>query len=238
MGTTTPSTVSPQAYARAGGVLYLVIVAAGLFGELFARGRVVVPGDAATTAARIADNLPLFRAGIAGDVVMHMCDVGLMVVFYVLLSPVSRSIALFAVLSNLVQTSVLVTNKLNLLLPTFLLADAETLKAVPTEQLEALAYLSLELHGYGFGLGLIFFGMTCIALGILIFRSAYLPKALGVGMQIAGGCYLVNSFVLILAPELSSLLFPAILLPPFVAELALALWLLVKGVDLREWPGP
>src|SRR5262252_9072196 len=108
------SVASPQAYARVGGVLYLIIIAAGIFGELFARGPLIVSGNAVATASHIADSIPLWRAGIAGDLVMHMCDIGVMMVLYVLLSPVNRNIALFALLSNLAQTSVLVTNKLNL----------------------------------------------------------------------------------------------------------------------------
>jgi hypothetical protein len=69
----------------------------------------------------------------------------------------------------------------------------------------------------------------------LILRSGYLPRVLGMGMQLAGVCYIINSFVLILVPELAPRLFPAILLPPFIAELSTALWLLVKGVNLSEW---
>jgi hypothetical protein len=226
---------SPQTYARIGGVLYLIIIAAGMFGELFVRGPLIVSGNAAATASHIPESIALWRAGIAGDIVMHMCDIGVMLVFYVLLSPVNRNIALFALLSNVVQTSVLVANKLNLLIPTFLLGDAEYLKAFTPQQLQALAYVSLKTHNHGFGLGLIFFGMTCIALGYLIIRSGYLPKMLGMGMQLAGVCYLINSFVLVLLPELAPRLIPAILLPPFVAELSLALWLLVKGVDLSKW---
>ena len=229
------STPSPQAYARTGGVLYLMIIAAGMFGELFARGPLIVSGNPAATASHIASSIPLWRAGIAGDIVMHMCDIGLMLVLYVLLSPVNRNIALFALLSNLVQTSVLVVNKLNLLIPVFLLGDAEYLNALPPQQRQALAYVSLKTHDHGFGLGLIFFGMTCIALGYLIIRSGYLPKVLGVGMQLAGACYIVNSFVLILFPELAPRLYPAILLPPFIAELSMALWLLIKGVNLSKW---
>ncbi len=229
------SPVSPQTYARIGGALYLIIIVAGIFGELFARGPLIVSGDAAATASHIADSISLWRAGIASDVVMHMCDIGVMLVFYVLLSPVNRNIALFALLSNLVQTSVLVVNKLNLLIPTFLVGDAEYLSAVSPQQLQALAYVALKTHNHGFALGLIFFGMTCIALGYLIVRSGYLPKVLGMAMQLAGVCYIVNSFVLVLAPELAPRLFPAILLPPFVAELSLALWLLVKGVNLSKW---
>ena len=228
-------TVSPQVYARTGGVLYLIIIAAGIFGELFARGPLIVSGNASATASHIVGSISLWRAGIAGDLVMHMCDIGLMLVFYVLLSPVNRNIALFALLSNLVQTSVLVANKLNLLIPTFLLGNAEYLKALPPEQLQALAYVSVKTHDYGFGLGLIYFGMTCIALGYLITRSGYLPKVLGIGMYLAGVCYLINSFTLVLAPELAPRLFPAILLPPFIGELAVALWLLVRGVNLSRW---
>jgi uncharacterized protein DUF4386 len=66
----------------------------------------------------------LWRAGIAGDIVMHLCDIPVMLVFFVLLRPVNRNLAFLAVLFSLVQTAVLVTNKLNLLLPIFLLGDA------------------------------------------------------------------------------------------------------------------
>ena len=177
----------------------------------------------------------LWRAGIAGDLVMHLCDVGVMLVFYVLLRPVSKNLALLALLFNLVQTAVLVANKLNLLVPLFLLGDAEYLKAFTPQQLQALSYVSLRTHDYGFGVGLMFFGVECLVVGYLIFRSGYLPRMLGVLMQIAGACYLTNSFALIVSPALGSKLFPFILLPPFVAELSTASWLLLKGVDVTRW---
>jgi hypothetical protein len=226
---------TPQVYARIGGVLYLIIIAAGIAGQLFIREPLVVSGDAASTARNVAASQSLWRLGIAGDLVMHLCDVGLMVVFYVLLRPVSRNLALLAVLLNLVQTAMLVANKTNLLVPLFLLGDAPYLKAFTPEQLQALSYVSLRTHDFGFGFGLIFFGAECLVLGYLIFRSGYLPKSLGVLMQIAGACYLTNSFALVLYPPLASRLFPAVLLPPFVAEASLALWLLLKGVNLAKW---
>lgn len=234
MSTASPAT-SPQVYARIGGLLYLIIIVAGAAGELLIRGPIVVSRDAAATANNIMASQFLWRAGIAGDLVMHMCDVGLMLVFYVLLRPVSRNLAMLVVLFNLVQTSVLVANKLNLMLPLFLLGDAEYLKAIPAQELQALSYVSLRTHDYGFGFGLIFFGAECIVAGYLIFRSGYLPKVLGILMQLAGACYLTNSFALILFPALASNLFPAIMLPPLVAELSMALWLLVKGVNLPKW---
>ena len=91
------------------------------------------------------------------------------------------------------------------------------------------------MNDYGFGVGLIYFGCECLILGYLIFRSGYLPRALGVLMPIAGLCYLTNSFALLLAPTFAPRLFPWILLPCFIAESSLALWLLVKGVDVPRW---
>jgi hypothetical protein len=227
--------ISPQVYARVGGVLYLIIIVAGLSGELFVRGSLVVPGNAAATATNIIQSRYLWRAGIAGDLLMHVCDVGLMLVFYVLLRPVNRNLARLAILFNLVQTSVLVANKLNLVVPLFLLGDAAYLKTFTPEQLQALSYVAIRTHDYGFAFGLIFFGVECVIVGYLIVRSLYLPRTLGVMMQIAGACYVVNSFAVLVYPPIGTKLFPFILLPPFVAELSLALWLLVRGVDVRKW---
>jgi Domain of unknown function (DUF4386) len=227
--------ISPQSYARVGGLLYLTIIGVGTFGELVARGSSVVSRDAAATAHNIMASPLLWRAGIAGDLLMHVCDVGVMLVLYVLLRPVNRNLAMLAVLFNLIQTAVLVASKLTLLLPLFLLGDAEYLKAFSAQQLQALAYVSLRTHDYGVGVGLVFFGVECFVTGSLIFRSGYLPRTLGILMLLAGASYLTNSFALILYPPLASRLFPAILLPAFVAESSLALWLLLKGVDLTKW---
>jgi hypothetical protein len=226
---------SPQTYARIGGVLYLVLILAGMFAVIFVRGKLIVSGDVTATANNIIASPLLWRIGIAGDLVMHVCDVPLMLIFYVLLRPVNKNLALLAVLFNVVQTAVLVANKLNLLAALFLLGGAGYLKAFEPHQLDALSYLSLKLHDYGFGVGLIFFGCECLIVGYLIFGSGYLPKTIGVLMQIAGLCYLTNSFAMLLAPTFADLIFPTILVPAFIGELSLCLWLLVKGVNLPKW---
>src|SRR6059036_2396583 len=104
----------------------------------------------------------LWRTGIAGDLVMHVCDVGLMLVLYVLLRPVNRNLALLAVLFNLIQTAVLVATKLNLLQALFLLGSADYLRTFEPQQLHALMYIAIRSDGYGFGIGLIFFGFACL----------------------------------------------------------------------------
>ena len=228
-------TTSPNKYARIGGVTYLIIIAAGLFGEMFVRNAIIISGNAAASANNIMASPLLWRMGIAGDLIMHTGDIVLMLMLYVLLKPVNKHLALLVILFNLIQTAVLVANKLNLLLPLFFLQDADYLKAFSPEQLQALAYVSVRAHSYGFGIGLIFFGAVCLVEGYLIYASGFLPKAIGIMMQIAGACYLVNSFALILAPKIAAMLFPAIMTPPFIGELSLCLWLIIKGVNVEKW---
>ena len=221
--------------ARIGGILYLIIIVAGVYGEMFVRSQLIVSGNAAATANNIIASQLLWRSGIATDLLMHICDIPLMLIFYLLFKPVNKNLALMALLFNLIQTAVLVANKMSLVVAMFPLSSGDYIKSFDGQQLYTLAYLSIKAHGYGFGLGLIFFGCTCLIMGYLIFKSGYLPKTIGVLMQIAGVCYLINSFVLILAPEFSDKIFPAILLPPFIAELSLCLWLIFRGVNTAVW---
>jgi hypothetical protein len=232
---TTTGREDPQRYARVGGALYVLLIVVGFWAVLFVRGPIIVAGDATATAHNIAASQSLWRAGIAADVAMHMCDVGVMLALYLLLRPVNRSLALLAVLFTLVQTAVAVVNKMALLIPLFLLGDAPYVKALTLGERDALAYICIRAHDYGFGLALIFFGMACIVEGYLIYTSGFLPRVLGILMLIAGPCYLLNSFALLLVPALASRLFPAVLLPAFVAEASLALWLVIKGVDVVRW---
>lgn len=223
---------SPRVYARVGGIAYLLIIIAGIFGEMVVRKTIIVTGDAAATTVNMLAHSQLWRAGIAGDLLMHICDVIVMVCLYVLLKPVNKNIALLAILLNLVQTSVLVANKMNLLMPLFLSEDVNYLKALDPHQVQAMSYLSIKTHAYGFGIGLIFFGFTCLALGYLIFKSGFFPKLLGIMMAIAGLCYLLNSFAMILAPKLSNFM---MLAPAFIGEFSFCLWLIIVGVNVSKW---
>jgi Domain of unknown function (DUF4386) len=227
--------ISINKTARIGGIIYFIIIVAGVYGEMFVRSRLIVSGDAAATANNIISSQLLWRTGIATDLVMHICDIPLMLIFYLLVKPVNKNLALMALLFNLIQTAVLVANKLNLVVALFPLGDASYLNSFGAQQLYTLTYLSLRAHRYGFGIGLIFFGFTCIIVGYLIFKSDYLPKIFGVLMQVAGSSYLINSFALIIAPSFADMLFPFILLPPFIGELSLCLWLIFKGVKLSVW---
>jgi hypothetical protein len=226
---------SPQVYARIGGLAYLIIIVAGALGELFIRNKIIVSGDAMATAHNIAASPLLWRIGITGDLIMHVCDLILAMVYYLLFRRVNKNLAMLSVLFGLIQTAVLVANKLNLMMPLFLLGSEDYLKAFDPHQLQVLAYVAVKAHGHGFAIGLIFFGFECLIDGYLIFKSGFLPRILGVLILIAGLCYLTNSFVLILFPAISDSIFQIILTPTFIAELSMGLWLLIKGVDITKW---
>jgi Domain of unknown function (DUF4386) len=213
--------VRPVRYARIGGALYLVIIVAGIVGPLLTRDRLVVPDDAVATADNIAASPELWRLGIAVDVVMQLCDVPVMLILFLLLSPVNKNVALLALLFNIVQTATLVANQLTLI----------TAQLLSTGQ-PALTDAAIEAYSYGEALGLVFFGFTLLAEGYLIRHSGYLPRILGLLVQIAGVSYIVNSLLLLVAPDLANIAF---LIPSFVAELSLALWLLIKGVNASKW---
>jgi hypothetical protein len=225
---------SPQLYARTGGLLYLYIIVAGFLGELIIRNKLIVSGDVTATANNIMASQLLWRISVAGDLIVLVCSIALALIFYVLLRPVSKNLALLAVFFNLVELAIDGANKLNLFKALFLLGDADYLKAFEPQQLQALAYLALKSHDYGFGISLVFFGFVCLILGYLLFRSGYFPKTLGVLMTLAGLSYLTNSFTLILAPAYAAMIFPILVLG-LIGETSLCLWLIVKGVNVEKW---
>jgi Domain of unknown function (DUF4386) len=117
----------------------------------------------------------------------------------------------------------------------FLLSGADYLKSFEPQQLHVLAYLSAKVFEYGFGVSLVVFGCACLVTGYLIFKSGFWPKTIGLLIQLAGLCYLINSFALILAPDVAGMLFPGILLPSFIGEASFCLWLIVMGVNVPAW---
>jgi len=226
---------SPQAYARIGGALYLVIIVLGAFAEGFVASKLIAPGDAATTAHNIITAAGLWQFSVAGDLIIVLCAVPLLWIEYLLLRPVNRQLVLLAVLFNLASLAVEAISKLFLLVVVPTLGSAGYLKAFAPQQLEVLAHLALRAHDIAFNIALIFFGFTCLVNGYLIFKSGYLPKLIGVLMQIAGVSYLTACFAALFAPALADLITPAILLPPLIGESSFCLWLLIKGVDVGRW---
>jgi hypothetical protein len=227
---------SPQTYARVGGMLYLFIIVAALFGEVSVRGSLIVPRDPAATASNIQGSEMLFRVALAGEMLTCVCDVALAMILYFLLRPVSRNLALLAAFFRLTFVGIYGVTKLFEIAALVALGGADYLKAFEPRQLHDLAYLSLSVHSLGYGASLLFFGFCCVLFGYLIHQSGYLPRILGDLLVIGGVGYVVFSLAQMLAPAFAAkYLFPWIMLPAFPAELGLALWLIVKGVDMPKW---
>jgi hypothetical protein len=225
----------PQTYARIGGALYLAIIVLGAFAEGFVADKLLVPGDAATTAHNIMASPALWHLSVAGDLIVVLCAVPLLWIEYLLLRPVSRQLVLLAVLFNVVSLAVEAISKLFLLVVMPTLGNGDYQKAFEPQQLQILANLALKSHDIAFNIALIFFGCTCLVNGYLIFRSGYLPKLIGILMQVAGLSYLTACFAALFAPAFSDLISPAILVPPLIGESSFCLWLLVKGVNIARW---
>jgi hypothetical protein len=229
------SKTSPRLKARVAGGLYLIVIAAGIFAEVFVRGTLIVSGDAAATASNILGSEPLFRLGFAADLVAVAAYIGVTALLYELLKPVSRTLALLGAFFGLAGSAIMAVNMVNHLAPLFFLADAGYLSAFDMDQLQALARVSLRLHGLGYNIAIVFFGLHLLFLGWLILRSSFLPRILGVLLAIAAVCFLVNNFAIFLAPAFAAQIPPYVMLPSLIGEGSLTLWLLVMGVNAVKW---
>jgi uncharacterized protein DUF4386 len=225
---------SQRMKARIAGGLYLIVIVGGLFAQMIVRGRLVVPGDAGATAYNILTHDLLFRLGFAVEVFYCACNVPLTFIFYDLFKVVNKSITLLVVFFCLVATGIESVSLLGHFAPIILLSGGSYLSAFTANQLQAAAYLSLQLFQSGFAITLVFFGFYCLALGYLVYRSTFLPRFIGVLLAIEGLCYLINSFAYFLAPAFEARFFPFLAVSA-VAEISLCLWLLGMGVNGRLW---
>jgi len=219
----------PGPRARITGVVYLLYFLTAVIGEFFLRG-LVVDGDAAATANNILAHQPLFRLGFATGLIATACYIAVTALFYDLFKPVSRSLSLLAAFFSLVGCAILAFASLFQLAPLVVLGGSQYLSVFKGEQLRALALMFLELNTQANNICVVFFGVYCLLLGYLIFRSVFLPRILGMGMALAGLGWLT-----FLSPPLANHLSPYNLVLGFLAELSLMLWLLVMGVNVQRW---
>lgn len=218
----------PQAYARAAGGLYLLVIVLGGFSEGYVRGALVVPGDAAATVARIVAAPDLWRLGLATNLAVPLIAVVQLWLEYLLLRPAGRTLALLFVLLNIASLGVEALSKVFelMVLPLAAGGGADT---------HALAVMALLGHDMAFNVALLFFGVACLISGALIFRSGYLPRAVGVLMQIAGASYLVVTLATLFAPKIADAVSPASFALILAGEGSMCLWLLIMGVNRDRW---
>lgn len=225
---------SIQKMARSAAALYLLIAIVAGFTYFYVPSQLITPGDAAATANNIRESGSLFRLGIGGELIIFLSEIVLSVLLYVILRPVSKTLSLIAAVSRLAMTAIHGLNLLNHLIALLLLSGTAYLTVFEPAQLNAFAMLFLDAHGIGYTIGIVFFALSTCTLGTLIFKSGYLPKALGALFLVASLGYFIDSFSLLLNPNYKDT--PAVIAMTIaIAEIAFPLWLLIKGVNTDKW---
>jgi len=207
---------------RLAGLLYLIIIVAGLGAELGLRGPLIDFADAVGTATAILSAPGQFRLAIAADLIMALCDAALAILFYLIFRSVAPGLALSAMVFRLIQTVLIAANLMALQVAWLLISDGTRVADA-----EDLALMFLDLHRYGYDLGLVFFGVNSLIMGILVWRSEFFARAFGAGLAAAGLVYLTGSTLRLLRPELSAVFAPAYALT-IIAETAFCVRLLAQ----------
>jgi hypothetical protein len=223
---------SIQTYARIAGVVFLVAIVGGGFGEFFAPSTLIVPGDATATAQHLITSDLFFRLGFLAYLTEAITDVTLTFLLYVLLRPVHANLAKLAVLFRIMATATFAFGELFYFAPSLILGGDGYLKTFSPAQLQTLALLSLNVYGLVGGLFTVFYGIASLLFGFLLFRSGYLPRVLGALWVLGGLGFVTWNVLLVLAPAYVS---PFLPVPQLLAILSSGLWLLVKGVDVEKW---
>jgi len=226
--------ISNKSLARIAGFCYLVVIATGLFSEVFVRQTLRVTNDALTTAHNIQTNEMLFRWGVVADLINFIVGIPTILIIYNFFKKSNKILLQIALTLVIIQTAIIAVNLLNQITPLLLLANETYLNTFQQSQLATLSLLSLNIQSQGYAIGLVFFGFYCILIGFVIYKTSAMPRVIGVLYAIAGLCYLINSFTMFLSKGFANPIFVYLAIPIFIGELSLCLWLLLKGIDTTK----
>lgn len=221
-----------KAMARQAGALYFLFMIVAILGE-FVLPSAVVPGDAAATAANITGSGTIYRIGILTGLVTHVLFVFLVASLYRLFRDVDRNQALLMVLLVCVGVAVALANLLNRFAPLVLLSGRDYLSVFTQPERETLALGFLSLHATCASVALAFWGLWLFPFGVLVIRSGFFPRLLGVLILVAGVAYLVSSVTNIVLPDYRRVVSRA-MMPLYFGEVPIIFWLLIKGAKVPD----
>ena len=220
--------------ARLAGLLWFLATVTAGFGYVYIRSKVVVPGDAAATAANVLASEFLFRAAIVGTLLSLIFMFFFGLTLFGLFKEVHKALATVFLTSVLMTVTVAVVNQLNNLGALLVLSQADYLKVFTSEQLKALAMIFLRLGGLGQGLLEIFWTPLYVSFGLLVIKSKYLPKILGVLLMIMGAGFAINILQKFLIPQFHPVAFTQLAMTlGALGGLPTMFWLLVKGAKIQ-----
>ena len=215
---------------RLAGLLYILTSIVGFFAMGYVPRKLIVDGNAAATASNIAASETLFRLGIAGELIGQAGFIFVALALYDLLKGVNRRHASLLVLLIVVSIPIAFVNELNSIAALVLVRGADFLSIFEKPQRDALAMLFLNLHDYGFVVAEMFWGLWLFPLALLVYRSRFLPRFLGVWLALAGFAWVIMSLTGILLPQYQNQV-DSYSQPAFFGEIAFMFWLLIKGAN-------
>jgi len=218
--------------ARWAGLLWLLMFVFGPIAQII-RDKLFVTGDMAATANNIMANELIFRLGFVSDLIMMTIFVLLPLVLYKLLSTVNKNQAMIMVILVIIGTAINMMNLLNEFASLHLLSGAEYLSAFTVTQLQAQAMLSYDLYLHGYEIANIFFALWLVPLGLLVYKSEFIPGYLGILLVVGGCSLLLNVFVYFLFPGYP-MVNTILLIPQTIAEFLFLGWLLIRGINESE----
>ncbi len=221
---------SKKMQARLAGIMYLTVAVTGAIGIIYIPSLLVVDGNATETAANLLSSASLFRLGMVLYLLSQVSYAFLVVILYRLLKETDRNIALLMLVLVVAAIPIAVLNILNQFAAWVLLSSADYLRVYDPDQLHALAMVFLNLFKHGIYVVEIFWGLWLLPFGILVLKSGFIPRILGIFLIIACFGYLADSFVFMLLPEGGDMFASYITIPSAIGEVSIVLWLLIRGV--------
>ena len=216
--------------ARIAGLLYLLMGITGAFGIMYVPANIIVVGDATATANNIAESELLFRLSMISNLISQAIFVFLVLSLNRLLKEVNPKYAKLMVSFVTVSVPISFLNILNLVAADILVSGADYLSVFDTNQLNAFALLFLNLYEHGIYIVGIFWGLWLYPFGMLIIKSIFIPKIIGIFLVIGCFAYLTDSFISLMYPEYKEIVSLIIMLPLALGEFSIIFWLLIKGV--------
>ena len=224
---TMPGTIQQRRYARIAGLALLLICLCA-----FLSNSLIVAGDAVATAHNIVAHERWFRVGIAGELFMANCDIMLAVALYVVLKPVNAPLALLGMLWRFANAILLCVGVVVSLVAIDMLDDAHYLTAFRSDQMAAIARALFDIHGTAMAVGLVLFALGAATHACLLWTARYIPRPLSSAYILVTVVIALSCSAVIVWPGLDAIIDPWLIAPDFVVELAVALWLLLRGIDV------
>lgn len=226
-----------QNLGRRTGLLYLLVSIPGAFALVYVPSKVIVHGNPTATINNIAASESLFRLGIGAELISQALFILVALALYELLKGVNQRHAALMVILIVASIPIAFLNELNAIATLVLVHGAGLLSLFDKAQRDALAMLFFNLHGHGFDIAGIFWGLWLFPLGLLVYRSRFIPRILGVLLIANCFTYVINSLTSLVLPAYEDIV-SRWMMPFQFGELLFMLWLLIMGAKPNPSPNP